>query len=199
MANRKNKIKPIIILLGEPAAGKATQSKLLVKKYGLKDFDMGKVLRQQEAANINRAAIQKTDYKGKLAPSSIVKKLNADYIEKIGKNVGVIFDGHPKKLVEAKFVARELQKIGRHDVVFLYLSVPFSQTLKRVQGTLRGRADDSVKALRNRVSYFRTDVAATVKFLQARYPSARVSGVGSIQVVHKKLVAALEKLLQSLV
>ena len=31
-----------IILLGDPAAGKATQSKLLMQKFPLYDLDMGK-------------------------------------------------------------------------------------------------------------------------------------------------------------
>ena len=47
----KTKRKPFnLILLGDPAAGKATQVALIVKRYGMFDFDMGHELRRPVGA-----------------------------------------------------------------------------------------------------------------------------------------------------
>src|SRR6185503_2550218 len=89
-------IKPLtIILLGDPAAGKATQAEFLAKHYHLYDFDMGKqltVIRQKEA---KISAVLKRNYdQVKITPSYIAQKILRDTINKVPKSTGILFDGH---------------------------------------------------------------------------------------------------------
>ena len=59
-----------IILLGDPAAGKATQAKLLVKKYKLYDFDMGaELMRRRKKDRALDKMLRVYNDEGKLTPT----------------------------------------------------------------------------------------------------------------------------------
>ena len=80
----KNKSYPLnIILLGDPAAGKATHGKFLERKYHLYNLDMGKELRSIEHNAILRKKykLDKTLDSGKLTPTKLVRKLLYDLIQ----------------------------------------------------------------------------------------------------------------------
>ena len=107
-----NSPKPFnIIVLGDPAAGKATQVALIVKRYGMFDFDMGHELR--------RPSVKRTfDYdrstaKGKLTPTKIVRAIICDKVARTSPSQGILFDGFPKMAGEARLLAAQLKKVGR--------------------------------------------------------------------------------------
>src|SRR5688572_4517963 len=127
--------KPLnIILLGDPAAGKATQGALLAKKFKLYDFDMGKELARLRAKDKKINTLLK-DYndKGKLTPTSIARKILRDTIASVSDQQGILFDGHPKMLGEAKIAARLLKQKHRTDPLVIYISIPLDETVRRIQ------------------------------------------------------------------
>lgn len=191
-----------IILLGEPASGKATQSKLLLKKYKLVDLDMGKELRKLQLKSKNhKPLLDKTISVGKLAPTGIVKEIFKDKILSTSNKKGILFDGTPKMLSEAKLVVSLLKKAKRHSPIVIYLSVPASEIYKRanlrkeyVRGKWSKRPDDSRQAIKNRLAYYRTSISAVTKFLKNHYPYKQINGVGSINEVHLRIAQAIEKM-----
>lgn len=196
--------KPInIILLGEPAAGKATQSMRLAKKYKLYDFDMGKELTLLRNKNEKISAVLKKNYDlGKLTPTSIVRKILRDTVSKISLARGILFDGHPKMLGEAELLVRLLRPRKEQKVVVIYLSVPLEETIKRMKlrkgyenGKFGKRADDNPVGLRNRVRYYRTNIADVVTFFKSKYPFYKVSGLGSAGEVEKRITKILRNYL----
>src|SRR4051812_29818915 len=100
-----------LILLGDPGAGKATQAAYFAKKYKMFDYDMGRelTLLREKDKSVN-AAQKRTADKGILTPTAIVRKLNKDTINKLPKDKGILFDGHPKMLGEAKLIAGHLKQ-----------------------------------------------------------------------------------------
>lgn len=190
-----------IILLGEPASGKATQSKLLLKKYKLIDFDMGKELRKLNTQNAHKKVLDQTMKVGKLAPSGLVKNILKNKILSTSNKKGILFDGTPKMLSEAKLVVSLLKKAKRHSPIVIYLSVPASEIYKRanvrkeyVRGKWSKRPDDSKQAIKNRLAYYRTNISAVTKFLKNHYPYKQINGVGSIEDVHLRIAQAIEKM-----
>ena len=121
-----------IILLGDPGAGKATQAEFLCKKYSLYNLDMGAELRKP-------ALVKKHDYAGRvgrgiLARAVVVQDIFRDFLlNKISKGQGIIFNGTPKKISEAKLVASLLKKTNRSEPLFIYLSIPFIEIVKRAK------------------------------------------------------------------
>ena len=93
-----------LILYGAPAAGKGTQSELLVKEYGYEIISIGQLLRNARTPDteIGRAIIESQD-KGILTPDYIVKEvLEKELLNK--KDKLLLIDGFPRSLDQAKFL-----------------------------------------------------------------------------------------------
>ncbi len=186
-----------IILLGDPAAGKATHGKALVKKYHLYNLDMGQELRELEHNPQLRKKYQldKTLDSGKLTPTQLVRQLLHDRIHATAATQGILFNGTPKMVGEAKLVARWLKQERRSRVVFIYLSIPLAETIRRMTartGYFRGkfskRPDDNQKALKNRLAYYKKNIAEVVEYFKQHYPYMKISTSGEIPAARKRLL-----------
>lgn len=191
-----------IILLGDPAAGKATQSALLAKKFHLYDLDMGKELRKiKNRESRTKYRLAQTLDKGKLTPTRLVRQILQENIHATAKVKGILFDGTPKMVGEAKLVWKLLKAERRRDPIVIYLSIPLGETIKRMsnrqeyfKGKFSKRMDDTNEALKNRVNYYRKNIAQVVGFFHRHYPFKKVSGVGSVTQVHRRIVDAIKEL-----
>ena len=190
-----------IILLGDPAAGKATHGKFLAKKYKLYDLDMGRELRGLEHNKVLRKKYKlgKTLDSGKLTPTELVRNLLHDKIHSTAKARGILFNGTPKMLGEAKLVAKWLKDEKRDKILFVYLSIPLAETMLRMtsrktyfRGKFSKRPDDNNKALKNRISYYKKNITQVVAFFKKRYPFMKVSTLGTIPQAKNRLITKLE-------
>jgi adenylate kinase len=195
-----------LIILGDPGAGKATQAAYIAKKYNMYDYDMGKELTLLRAKNKTvEQAQKKTADKGNLTPTMIVRKLNNDFISQADPNKGILFDGHPKMLGEAKLVASLLKKQKRTNPLFIYLSIPQSEIINRTTNRkgyldtkLKAREDDTLEALKNRARYYRKNIKDVVDFFSSKYMFQRISGLGTRTEVRAKIQKAIDKYLKTL-
>ena len=185
-----------VILLGDPASGKATQAARLAAKYHLYDFDMGREVRKPAARR--RHDYARTTGAGHLTPTAVVRDILRRVIAAVPVRQGILFDGHPKMIGEAKLVARELAARERSDPFVIYLHIPLDEVMRRaekrrvrVRGKLVERDDDRERAIRNRERYYRQQVSRVVKFFRARYPFKTISGMGSRALVWKRIDAAV--------
>src|SRR4051812_35241108 len=121
----KDKDQPLnIILLGDPAAGKATQAGFLVKKYPLYDLDMGKELRVLKARDKKaREEMKKTYDRGHTTQTKIVREIFKKRIFATPKSKGILFDGNPKQIGEAKLIYQWLKQQKRTRAILIYLTV----------------------------------------------------------------------------
>ena len=178
-----------LILLGDPAAGKATQAAWIVKRYKMFDFDMGHELR--------RPSVRKTfDYdrstaQGKLTPTEIVRAIIRDKVSKTSRSKGILFDGFPKMAGEARLLAGQIKKTGRRAPFVIYLHVPVAEAYRRRMK--RGRRDDTEEAFLNRMAYYRRDVAKTIAFFKTIYAFKKISGLGTRTEVAKRIAKEIEK------
>ena len=191
-----------IILLGDPAAGKATHGAFLAKKFKLYDLDMGRELRSLEHNHKLRKKyrLDKTLDNGKLTPTALVRNLLHDKIHGSPKHQGILFDGTPKMLGEARLVAKWLKQEKRDRVLFIYLSIPIKETMRRMttrksyfRGKFSKRPDDNNKALKNRIDYYKKNITEVVKFFKKLYPFVKISTMGSISEARKRINKNLEK------
>lgn len=188
-----------LILLGDVTSGKATQAQYLVKKYGMYDFDMGEELtRLRKNYKKIDTICAKTIDQGKLAPTKIVREIFVRGLERIPKNQGIILDGTPKMVGEAKLIKRLFTEQNRKIPLMLYLHIPHVEILKRMmkrKGYKAGvgkRADDSLKALANRAKYYRKNIKAVVEYFANYYMFARISGLGTRTEVKNRINQSIE-------
>ncbi|MBL8030085.1 MAG: nucleoside monophosphate kinase [Candidatus Doudnabacteria bacterium] len=189
-----------LILLGDPAAGKATHAKYLCEAFNMYDLDMGKELRniKYRKSNIKNILANTLD-KGKLTPTDIVRKILYEKIHSTPKNKGILFDGTPKMIGEAKLVTKWLKAEGRSNPLVIYMSIPMAETIKRMtqrkedfKGKFSKRADDDKKALENRVKYYRENISEVVKYFKTIYSYKKISSNAPVPRVRKVLVKIIE-------
>ncbi len=189
-----------LIILGDPGAGKATQAAYFAKKYKMFDYDMGRELTLLREKDKKADSVMRSNNdKGKLTPTAIVRKLNKDNIETTPATKGILFDGHPKMVGEAKLVAKHLKDAKRSKPLVLYIKIPQSEIIKRVQKRhgyfntkFSRRADDNATALRNRAKYYRKNIAEVIEYFKNTYTFATIDGMGTRAQVQSRIQKAID-------
>lgn len=195
--------KPLnIILLGDPASGKATHGAFIAKKFKMYDLDMGRELRfiSKNPRLRKKYRLDETLNKGKLTPTGLVRNLLRDQIHNVPKNQGILLNGTPKMIGEAKLVAKWLKQEKRNDPLFIYISIPLAETIRRMtsrkeyfKGKFSKRPDDNDQALKNRIKYYKTNIKEVVEFFKSRYDFKKISSLGTIEKARKKILHILEQ------
>ncbi len=90
-----------IVLLGGPGAGKGTQCKRMVERYGLLHLSSGDILRRQRAEGtpLGKKAQRYMDA-GELVPDQIIVEMMIDAINR-APAAGFILDGFPRTVNQA--------------------------------------------------------------------------------------------------
>ncbi|MDD5458428.1 MAG: adenylate kinase [Phycisphaerae bacterium] len=98
-----------IVLLGAPGAGKGTQCKKIIKKYGLKHLSSGDILRQEraEGTELGKKAQSYMD-SGALVPDDLIVEMMAGAISEAG-DVGFVLDGFPRTVNQAEKLDKALE------------------------------------------------------------------------------------------
>jgi len=106
-----------IVLLGAPGAGKGTQCKNIVARYGLLHLSSGDILRRHRAngTDLGRKAQSYMDA-GDLVPDEIIIEIMSDAIKK-APPPGFILDGFPRTVNQAVALDRSLAGDGAIDAV----------------------------------------------------------------------------------
>ena len=97
-----------IVLLGAPGAGKGTQCKRIVDRYGLLHLSSGDILRQQraESTELGKKAQEYMD-SGALVPDQIIVEMMADAISEV-QGSGFVLDGFPRTVNQAAQLDKSL-------------------------------------------------------------------------------------------
>ena len=120
-----------IILIAPPAAGKGTQSDMLVEKYGFAHISTGDMLRQ---VALNDEVIRVKLENGELISDDIVFDLLQKRLEQDDCKRGFILDGFPRNVNQAKRYDQMVDELGISSNVVIYLDVNKDIALKRIVG-----------------------------------------------------------------
>ena len=96
-----------LILLGPPGAGKGTQCKRIIEKYGMAHLSSGDILRAERAAGteLGQKAQRYMD-SGQLVPDDIIISMMVSAMQKAP--AGYILDGFPRTVVQAEQLDKAL-------------------------------------------------------------------------------------------
>lgn len=187
----------VLVILGRPGSGKGTQADLLEKKFKFEHLSTGQLLRSRmKKKDLVARIIKKTIGTGHLVPTPIVFQLWMPRLERFRLNrrlKGVLFDGSPRMLYEARMLDETMEFYGwKNNVAALNIIVSPKEAMKRL--LKRGRHDDQKDDIANRLEWFRTEVMPVLRFFQKKGVRIDIDGERSVQKIHEDILRKLKKL-----
>ena len=101
----------IIIMLGAPGTGKGTVAGMIEKGIGIKQVSTGDIFRKnmQEGTELGKLA-ESYISKGQLVPDEVTIKIVKDRLEEKDVEDGIILDGFPRTIEQAKALDKILEE-----------------------------------------------------------------------------------------
>ena len=124
-----------IIFIAPPAAGKGTQSDLLVKKYGYIHISTGDLIRaeisKRSEIGLKVKAISES---GGLVSDDIVTELLKNRLSEPDIQKGFILDGYPRTVEQAHNLSNIASELGLTNFVCIYLDMDLETSMHRALG-----------------------------------------------------------------
>ena len=123
-----------IVLLGAPGAGKGTQCKRIVARYGVLHLSSGDILRRERAdgTELGKKAQCYMD-SGALVPDELIVEMMAGAISKASV-AGFILDGFPRTVNQASELDKSLASTGQKMEAVLNLKIDDRTVTQRITG-----------------------------------------------------------------
>jgi adenylate kinase len=183
-----------LVLLGPPGAGKGTQAARLAERLGVPAISTGDIFR----ANIKGGTplgktVQEYTSRGALVPDSVTNEMVRDRLAQDDVADGFLLDGYPRNVAQVA----ELEKILADAGLTLDLAVEITADPEVVVGRLlkraeiEGREDDTEDVVRHRLDVYAQETAPIAQVYADRGLLAQVDGIGDVDDVTERLVAAI--------
>lgn len=205
-----------LIMLGAPGAGKGTQAQKLAAHLKIPQISTGDMLRQAvaEGTQLGMEAKKYMDA-GKLVPDEVVVGIVKERLQKEDCKNGVILDGFPRTLEQAK----ALDEITRIKCV-INIDVPEEILVERITGrrsckkcgavyhvkynppknkdrcdvcgeNLYQRDDDREETVRKRLETYRSQTKVLIDYYAAQQKLVEIDGNRDIEAIFKDILVKL--------
>jgi adenylate kinase len=213
-----------IILFGPPGAGKGTQGALLAERFSMLRLSTGDVLRDavRRGTDMGLEARRYMDA-GELVPDEVILGIVRDYLRDEAADSGVIFDGFPRTIPQARGLDELLAELARPLFGVLLLEVDDDVLVKRLSGRracaqcgsgynvyfdpprddgrcpacggeLTLRPDDDAATVRRRLEVYQEQTAPLIAYYEAAGVAVRrIDGDRPVAEVQDVLVTALAR------
>ena len=183
-----------IVLMGPPGSGKGTQALLVSERLGIPHISTGDIFR----ANVKGGTplgleAQKYMDAGEYVPDSVTNAMVRDRLDEPDTAPGFLLDGYPRTVAQVDDLAAML---AEHDAALDHV-IELTVDLEEVVGRLvrragaGGRSDDSEEVIRHRQELFAKETAPLTAVYAAQGLLTRVDGMGSVDEVAARILAAL--------
>ncbi len=209
-----------LILLGPPGAGKGTQCKRIIDKYGMGHLSSGDILRAERKANseLGQKAQGYMD-SGALVPDELIIDMMIAAIKKAPS--GYVLDGFPRTVVQGEGLDAALENAGEKIDAIVNLQVPDEPIMDRMTGrrscpecgavyhvvnlkpkvdgqcdkgcgALTQRKDDTPEVVSYRLKTYHEQTAAVVGYYQGK--GNTILDIDANQDIDKVTASVFEKL-----
>ncbi len=210
-----------LILLGPPGAGKGTQAKRLMEKYGIPQISTGDILRAavKEGTEMGKKAKEFMDA-GKLVPDEVVIGIIDDRLKEDDCKSGYMLDGFPRTVPQAEALDEVLEKMGSKIDHVVSIEVPERELIGRLTGRrtckdcgagyhlmfdppkaegvcdkcggqLYQRDDDNVETVTNRLKVYNDQTQPLIDYYTNKSLIRPIQGLGEIGEIFERITAIL--------
>ena len=185
-----------LVLLGAPGSGKGTQAARLKEHLQVPHISTGDLLRAAVKAGtplgLKAKAVMEA---GHLVSDEIVLGMLEERLAEADARAGFILDGYPRNLAQCDALEKLLDRLGQPLDVAIKLDVPDSAILGRceIRFAAEQRKDDDPAIVRKRLEVYRAQTEPVADHFAALGKLKTVDGVGSVDEVFARIVAALPR------
>ncbi|KQR68008.1 adenylate kinase [Rhizobium sp. Leaf341] len=189
-----------LIFLGPPGAGKGTQAKLLVDRFGIPQLSTGDMLRAAvaEGSDVGKRAKAVMDA-GQLVSDEIVNEIVSDRIDAEDCAHGFILDGYPRTVPQAVALGRMLEEKGLKLDAVIELKVDEEALLRRIENRVaetlaaggKVRSDDNPESVKKRLVEYREKTAPLSQHYARTGELKTLDGMAPVETVTRQINAIL--------
>jgi len=216
-----------IVLFGAPGSGKGTQAEQLCQELNLIHVASGDLFRENlnNETELGKLAQTYMD-KGELVPDDVTVAMVKERLSRPDARTGVIFDGFPRTLPQAKALDQVMDEMERRIDGVLYIKVSDEEVVRRLSGRLicrecqtpfhkefnpfkrcpfnkcegeylYQRDDDRPETVRARLKTFHNQTEPLIDYYRQAGLLAEIEGEGEVAEVATRTLAVARGLVQA--
>ncbi|MDO5036064.1 MAG: adenylate kinase [Porphyromonas sp.] len=183
-----------LIVFGAPGSGKGTQGKALASHYGLEHISTGDLLRDEirRGTDLGKQA-EKLISGGHLVPDDLIISLLEEKLEGTPTRKGIILDGFPRTVSQAKSLHQLLGNSTDDYTVLVDLKVEEHELIRRLleRGKVSGRSDDNEATIKERLKVYHSTTEPVIDYYKEKGNHLEIAAEGDIDEITEKIVMEL--------
>jgi len=184
-----------MLIVGPPGAGKGTQAARISEKLGIPAISTGDIFRAN-VRDLTPLGVEAKKYMdaGDYVPDSVTNDMVRDRLGQPDVADGFLLDGYPRTVGQVEELDRILADGDRPLNVVLQLTADTEELVRRLlqRARVEGRSDDTEDIIRHRLGVYHEQTETVVQLYAQRGILTRVDGIGAVDEVTSRVLAALE-------
>lgn len=185
-----------MLIIGPPGSGKGTQAGRISERLGIVAISTGDIFR----ANVKQRTplgIEAKTYldSGDFVPDSVTNNMVRERLAQPDVAGGFLLDGYPRTSAQVEELDAILAAGSTGLDIVLQLTADHEELVRRLlsRAAEEGRTDDNEKVVRRRLDLYERETSAVVREYAARGILVAVDGLGAIDEVTDRVMAAMSR------
>ncbi len=186
-----------LLIIGPPGAGKGTQAARLSARLDVPAVSTGDIFRDNVRGGTELGLLAKSYMdRGEYVPDTVTDDLVKDRLSEADASGGFLLDGYPRTLAQVRTLDEYLAQRGEQLDAVIQLTADREETVQRLlrRAGEQGRSDDTEDVIRRRLEVYAEQTAPLIDLFASRGVLVSVNGLGSMDEVTDRIIAALEDL-----
>lgn len=185
-----------MLIIGPPGSGKGTQAGRISERLGIVAISTGDIFR----ANVKQRTplgIEAKTYldSGDFVPDSVTNNMVRERLAQPDVAGGFLLDGYPRTSAQVEELDAILAAGSTGLDIVLQLTADHEELVRRLlsRAAEEGRTDDNEKVVRRRLDLYERETSAVVREYAGRGILVAVDGLGAIDEVTDRVMAAMSR------